>query len=425
MSREFHLPDLGEGITEAQIVQILVKEGQTIEEDVNLFEVETDKAAVEIPSPYAGKITKIHISTGQTVNVGDVMISFDANGSATPSSAAKSTPAATKKAVAAQAPAAPVAAPATTTAKRTKSAAAPAVRKLAREMGVDIDTVVGSGPGGRVTKSDVQNASSAPAAPVVSVAAPAPTPSAMVKPAAPPPGTPSTDKWGAVRIAPMTQIRKTIAQQMVRSVSTIPHVTHCDWADVTDLESMRKQYKDAYGGTRRITAMAFIIKAVANALKSHPVFNASIDTDTGETTYKEYVNIGIAVDTERGLVVPNVRGADRLNVAQIVTELGGMAEKARTGQFGIEDLRGGTFTITNVGALGGTFSTPVINYPEAAILGTGQTREKPVVRKGQIVARKMLPVSLSFDHRITDGAQAARFCSEIISYLERPVTLLM
>ncbi len=421
MPREFHLPDLGEGIVEAQVVQVLIKEGETISEDQGLFEVETDKAAVEIPSPFTGLVAKIHVTAGQTVNVGDVMVTLDGDGEseAAPAAAeqerAVSTSASASALPASAAPA-PVAAPG---AKRTTVPAAPAVRKLARELGLDLDTIAGSGPGGRVTKADVEAAKSgqpltAPAtAPVISSTL------------APPAGITDAEKWGPVRRVKMTQIRKTIAQHMMRSVSNIAHVTHIDTVDVTEMEALRRQYKEIYEGQHRITVMVFVIKAVAKALLNHPIFNAGIDMDAGEIIYKDYINIGVAVDTERGLVVPKIRNADRLSILEIADALAAIAEKARNAQFAIEDLRGGTFSITNAGALGGTFSTPIINYPEVAILGLGQSRPTPVVREGQIVVRTVMPVSLSFDHRIADGAQAARFCHELLGCLETPVKLLI
>ncbi|MEE9295909.1 MAG: dihydrolipoamide acetyltransferase family protein [Phycisphaerae bacterium] len=424
MPREFRLPDLGEGIIEAQVVQVLIKEGETISEDQGLFEVETDKAAVEIPSPFAGLVAKIHVTAGQTVNVGDVMVTLDGDGQtgaapaateqarAVSTSASASVSASTSPASAAP----PAAAPG---GKRYIAAAAPAVRKLARELGLDLDTIAGSGPGGRVTKADVESAKSGQP-PTARAAAPLAS-SALAAPV----GAADTEKWGPVRRVKMTQIRKTIAQQMMRSVSSIAHVTHIDTVDVTEMEALRRQYKETYEGQHRITAMVLIIKAVAKTLLNHPIFNAGIDMDAGEIIYKDYINVGVAVDTERGLVVPKIRNADRLSILQIADALAAIAEKARDAQFSIEDLRGGTFSITNVGAVGGTFSTPIINYPEVAILALGQSRPTPVVREGQIVVRTVMPVSLSFDHRIADGAQAARFCHELLGCLETPVKLLI
>ncbi len=445
MSRDFHLPDLGEGIIEAQIIQVMVKEGEHIAEDQSLFEVETDKAAVEIPSPYEGKAEKVHVTDGQTVNVGDVMITFDGAGKSAPAKAEKSSSRTAAEGSAASAAGhggvAVAEPPATSSAQKTTAAAAPAVRKFAREMGVNIDNIHGTGPGGRVTKADVQAAggggsgggvvaagaasSVVPASQPVAASAPAPTPALLRTVAGPPPGTPDTDKWGSIRRSPLAQIRKTIAKQMNISVSTIPHVTHIDEIDVTEMENMRKQYKEAYGGQRRVTAMAFIIHAVCRALKNYPIFNATLDLDAGETIYKEYINIGVAVDTERGLVVPNIRNADQMSVSMLAGKLGEIAASARESKFAIEDLRGGTFTLTNVGALGGTFSTPIINHPEVAILGLGKAQPKPWVHNGEIAIRTILPFSLSFDHRVADGAEAARFCGELKVYLSNPVTLLV
>lgn len=418
MSQEFRLPDLGEGIIEAQVIKLLVAEGDEVALDQNLFEVETDKAAVEIPSPFAGKVTTVHVTEGQTVNVGDAMITIgNSAGAATEAKKEKAPAKAERKAT--PAPAAPPAPQPTATAtatappRRTTAPAAPAVRKLARELGVDIDALAGSGPGGRVTKSDVEASAGGGA------------PAGVAAPVAPPPGIVDADKWGSVRRSPLTQIRKTIAKQMMRSVSTIPHVTHIEEADVSELEKLREGYKRVHNGTKRVTAMSFLIRGLCNALRKHPIFNASLDMDKGEVIYKEYINIGIAVDTERGLVVPNIRDADRMSIAQISGALGKISEMARTSKFAVEDLRGGTFTITNYGALGGKFGTPIINYPEAAILGVGRARPTPVVVDGEVTVRTIMPLSLSFDHRIADGAQSARFCSDIISYLENPASLLL
>lgn len=432
MAKEFILPDLGEGISEAQIVRVLVKEGEHVALDQYLMEVETDKAAVEIPSPYSGIAKKIHVKEGETVNVGAVIVTFD-DGDGAP--AAKSPPqAAAAKAPAS--PAAPVRAPdaaratAAPTAKaaqpegsaprgKTAAAAAPAIRKLARELGVDIDSLAGSGPGGRVTKEDVERGRSG------ATAATAPAPQRSPAPAAPLPGIADIDKWGKVRREPLNQIRKTIAVQMSRSAFTAVHVTHGDEADITGLDRERRHLNETSHGEPKLTIMSFLIRATCMALRKHPIFNASFDHENWQMIYKEYINIGIAVDTERGLIVPVIRDADRLSLRGIAAALRGIADRVRTNQFGIEDLRGGTFTITNVGALGGTFSTPIINYPEVAILGLGRSRKVPLLRDGQLAEALMLPLNLSFDHRATDGANAARFTSEIKSYLETPTKFLL
>ena len=438
MPRQFVLPDLGEGIAEAQIVRVLVKSGDKVAEDQYLMEVETDKAAVEIPSPYAGVITQMHVKEGQTVNVGDVIVTFDeGNGATAPAkSEATEAPSArstvkestSKEAAVPSRPAGPSAATALMeagSARKTTSPAAPAVRKLAREMNVDIDALTGSGPGGRVTKEDVEKATKDGGGAAASKAEVPAMRRPSAAPAAPPPGIADADKWGPIRREPLSQIRKTIAAQMSRSKHTIPHVTHSDDADITELEKLRKAVNEETNNDPKLTVLTFVIRASCIALRKYPIFNASFDEEGQQIIYKDYVNIGVAVDAERGLIVPVIRNADQLTLRGIAAELRGIADRIRANKFAIEDLRGGTFTITNVGALGGTFSTPVINYPEVAILGLGRSREMPVVKNGEIVRALMLPVNLSFDHRATDGANAARFTGEIISYLQTPGKFLL
>ncbi len=434
MSRQFILPDLGEGISEAQIIRVLIKPGDRVALDQYLMEVETDKAAVEIPSPYAGIAKEVHVKEGDTVNVGAVIVTFDdADGAAKspPKAAAVATPApptiaggairagsASDRTVASplvggarsKIPAAP-------SRGKTVAAAAPAIRKLARELGVDIDSLAGTGPGGRVTKEDVERAKSG---------APGLAPAGHPSPPAPPlPGIADVDKYGKVRREPLNQIRKTIATQMSRSAFTAVHVTHGDEADITELDRVRRNLNEATHGDPKLTFMSFLVRATCLALRKHPVFNAGFDHEGWQMIYKDYVNIGIAVDTERGLIVPVIRDADRLTLRGIAAALRTIADRVRLNQFAVEDLRGGTFTITNVGALGGTFSTPIINYPEVAILGLGRSRKVPVLRNGQLAEALMLPLNLSFDHRATDGANAARFTSEIKSYLETPTKFLL
>ena len=241
-----------------------------------------------------------------------------------------------------------------------------------------------------------------------------------------PPGTPGSDNWGSIRTEKMSKIRRTIAAQMVKSVSTAPHVTNFDDADITMLDQMRRSIPIGYlGPDIKLTIMPFVMKAVATALRQHPVLNASIDDDNEHIVYKEYVNLGIAVDTPRGLVVPVMRAVDRMTIGQIAGELAKLAGKARDVSFGIEDLRGGTFTISNLGAVGGTYSTPVINHPEVAILLLGRSRWMPVVREGNVETRFMMPLSLSYDHRLVDGAAASRFLNQVIDYLETPAKILI
>jgi pyruvate dehydrogenase E2 component (dihydrolipoamide acetyltransferase) len=419
MSREFKLPDLGEGITEAQIIRVLIKQGDTIAEDQYLVEVETDKAAVEIPSPFAGVASHVHVQEGQTVNVGDVIVTFD-DGDGAAVSKGKSKATASQVAASSSDGASAVtvaAAPRATTPIKTKTAAAPAVRKLARELGVELDRVVGTGPGGRVVRTDVESHKKGAA----------PTTPKRIAPqrSAPLPGIADADKWGPTRREPLSQIRKTIANRMTQSAFTIPHVTHTDEADITDLERMRKSLNEATGNDPKLTMMTFVIRATCLALNKFPIFNASFDEEGQQIIYKDYVNMGIAVDTDRGLIVPIIRNAERFNLPQLAAELQSMAARIRSKKFGVEDLRGGSFTLTNVGALGGGISTPIINYPEVAILGLGRSRMVPVVRDNQIEPGLVMPVCLSFDHRATDGANAARFTREIVSFLETPGKFLL
>ncbi|MBX3394111.1 MAG: 2-oxo acid dehydrogenase subunit E2 [Phycisphaerae bacterium] len=459
MGKEFKLPDLGEGIHEAQVVNVMIKEGDTVAADQMVMEVETDKAAVELPVPFAGVINKLNVKQGDTVKVGQVLLEVGGAGETSADKpAAKSAEAPAPKA--ASAPAAGVAkalmsqtvggegrsAPvhASTTAAPPAHAegpipAAPAVRKFARENGIDLRAVHGTGPAGRIVREDVERymlagpmGTGAPPAPARTAPTAQPvTPArgdAVPSVAAPSVGfepLPDFSQWGPVRREKVAQIRKTIARQMQRAW-TLPRVTHGDEADVTDLESFRKEHGSVMAEQGvKLTITAFMLKAVAGALRQYPSFNASYDDAAGEMIFKDYVHIGIAVDSPKGLMVPVLRDADRKGLMTISKEMKEIAEKARDFKLAIDDMRGGTFTVTNVGALGGTFATPMINYPEVAILGMGKLQEKPVVRDGQIVIRKMLPLFLSFDHRVIDGADAARFCRTIINFLENPLNLLL
>ncbi len=290
-------------------------------------------------------------------------------------------------------------------------------------MGVEIGQVRGSGTHGRITPEDVRAAASTGTK--GGVAAAGPSAAVLLAPVIPP-GEPGQDNWGSVRREKMTRIRKTIAAQMVHSATTIPHVTNFDDADVTDLEALRKSIPPGFlGENLKLTTMPFVLKAAAVALRHHPALNAQIDDQADTVIYKEYVNLGVAVDTPRGLIVPVIRQVDRMSIPQIARAVAAVARKARASQFGVEDLRGGTFSISNLGAVGGTYSTPVINHPEAAILLVGRTRAMPVVREGRIEPRSMMPLSLSYDHRLVDGAAAARFLNEVIELLQSPGRLLL
>ncbi|GJQ26998.1 MAG: dihydrolipoamide acetyltransferase component of pyruvate dehydrogenase complex [Phycisphaerae bacterium] len=455
MAKDFKLPDLGEGIHEAQIIKVMVKEGDTVQPDQAIMEVETDKAAVELPVPFGGTISKLNVKVGDTVKVGSVLLSVGEAGEAAGSAPAKAeaSKAAPAKSVAmAAAPAMPArtSEPTAVVSEAPRRGegpipAAPAVRRYAREQGVDLAVVHGTGPGGRIVREDVERYLVSGGSPTsaaqpssgsrgTSVAEPSRAAAAPMSyggdgaaprsmPAEP---MPDFSQWGPVRREALPQIRKTISRQMVRSYLTIPHVMHADEVDVTDLEDFRKRQGEALASTgAKLTLTAFVVKAVAGALRQFPTFNASYDEAASEMVFKDYVHIGVAVDSPKGLMVPVVRDADRKGLVSISKEMKELADKAREFKLDVAAMRGGTFTVTNVGALGGTMATPIINYPEVAILGMGKLEWKPVVRDMQIVPRKILPLFLSFDHRVIDGADGARFIRAVIGYLENPLNLLL
>ena len=446
MARDFVLPDLGEGLTEAEIRQVLVREGDVVGEDAPLLEVETDKATVEIPSPFGGRVDKIHVHPGQTVKVGQVLVSFG-EGAAAPSGKQAAdtldptrTLAPEPKTVVAesgrarQAPATP--APTSPVRREGPVPATPSTRRLARELGVDLHAVNGSGPGGRVTDDDVRAAAAGPstagaAAPAKAGAAPrsAPSEPLVAKPltrVATEPPLPKFEQWGPIERQALSHLRRTIAERMTLSATVIPHVTHFDRADITDLDALIRRNLEA-GQARGVTLTltSFLLKAAALALGEHPQFNASLDAAAGDLIVKRYIHIGVAVATERGLIVPVIRDVDGKPLLEVQRELAALAQRTRDGRATLDDLRGGTFTITNIGALGGTGAIPIINYPEVAILGVARGREEAVVRAGAIVPRLLLPLSLTFDHRVADGADGARFASAIVRRLEHPDDLLL
>jgi pyruvate dehydrogenase E2 component (dihydrolipoamide acetyltransferase) len=441
MARAFVLPDLGEGLVEAQIVKVLVAEGQVIARDAPLLEVETDKATVEIPSPLAGRVARVHVTPGQTVHVGETLVTFDdaAPADAGAGSGTPPTPATTAE-VAAAPPTTPPAPGSPPVAGRDDGPvpAAPATRRRARELGVDLRALRGSGPGGRITDADVRAAAGgAPPGPATSPAAATATgvgatrgePPAVARPLAPTvevPPLPRFEQWGPVERQPLSHLRRTIAERMTLSATVVPHVSHMDRADITDLDALIARSVEpgrARGVT--LTLTAFLLKATALALREHPRFNASLDTATGELVLKRYYHLGVAVATERGLIVPVLRDVDRRPLLDLQRELNALARRTREGKVTLEELRAGTFTITNVGALGGTGALPIINYPEVAILGVARGRLEPVVRDGQIVPRTLLPLTLTFDHRVADGADGARFCADIVRRLEAPERLFL
>jgi pyruvate dehydrogenase E2 component (dihydrolipoamide acetyltransferase) len=445
MASEFKLPDLGENITSGDVVTVHVAEGDVIKPGQTLLEVETDKAVIDVPCGSGGRIAKVLVKKGDTVKVGQALVLLDAAGAGAPAAAPPKTASATPPKPAAAAPvappavavaaqpapvqavapaaspangagrkAAPVAEPPAVAAVASVEPAGPAVRRLARELGVDLARVRGSGPAGRIVREDV-----------IAAVRQAAGSGSGVRSRAESSAT-DRDDWGPIRREQMSRMRKTIAANMARSVSTIPHLTNFDDADVTELESLRKASAPEYAKSNvKLTALGFVIKAVSLSLRQHPVVNASVDMEKGEIVYKEYVNVGLAVDTPRGLVVPVLRDCDQMSIPQIAQAVADTAERAKNAQYGVEDLRGGTFTISNLGAIGGTYSTPIINWPEVAILLVGRSRRMPVVRDDRIEPRLMMPLSLSYDHRVIDGAAAARFLKEIIGYLESPGRLLL
>lgn len=452
MSVEIKVPVLGEGVESGDVLEIFVSEGEVIEQEQGLVELETDKATVTVPAPVGGTVTKIHVAEGDTIDIGSVIVTVDEAGAGAAAAATETaapvqteatseTPAAAEEPVAPSpaatettvdpvpalppvspvspvepvsplAPVAPVAQqPVAGPTDQAGVAAGPAIRRLAREVGIDLRHVAGTGEHGRITREDVMQAvrggTSRAAAQADNKAG-------------------ESDGFGPVRVEKMPKIRQTIARKMHESWTQVPRVTNFDDADVTDLEGIRQNSKKDYAARDiKLTTMPFIIKAVAMALKSHPVINASVDLDAGTIIYKDYVNVGIAVDTDRGLVVPSLRNADELAIPDIARHLSDMADNVRDNNFSIDDLRGGTFTISNLGAIGGAYSTPIVNVPETAILLIGRSREMPVVVDGNIQVRLMMPLSFSYDHRLIDGGAAARFLNEVIGYLEAPSRLLL
>ena len=437
---QFKLPDIGEGIAEGEIVKIDVKVGDTIAEDDILFEVQNDKSVEEIPSPVSGTITAVLVSEGTVARVGDVIVEIAAEGVAPVASAAPAASPAPAPAAPAASPA-PAAAPAQPTGVPAASnpgklvLAMPSVRQYAREKGVDITAVVPTGKGGRVTREDIDNFGGAPvaapaveAAPAAQAAVPASAPAAPAAPAAKPeptkPFVGSAEREERVKLTPM---RKAISKAMVNSKHTAPHVTLHDQVEVSKLWDHRKKFKDiaANRGTK-LTFLPYVVKALVATVKKFPVLNASIDDASQEIVYKNYYNIGIATDTERGLFVPNVKDANTKSVFDIADEINGKAALAHEGKLTAQDMSQGTITISNIGSARGQWFTPIINYPEVAILGMGTINVQPVVNaEGEIAVGRMLKLSLSFDHRIVDGATAQNAMNELKRLLADPELLLM
>ena len=429
---EFTLPELGENIRTATIVKVLIAVGDTVENDQPVLEVETDKATIEVPSSIAGKVTEVLVAEGDVTPIGAVI--FRVSGSV---AAPAATPAAQPAAVQT---AAPVVAEAKTefVPEVTKPAeapkviavenqppilqnaapAAPSVRRLAREIGVDVNQVKGSGPGGRILLDDVKAYSKLLHQQRNEVQ--------HIRAEQHQQPLPDFTKFGEVERQAMSNIRFKTAEHLSHAWHTIPHVTQFDKADITALEEFRKSYaKTAEKEGVKLTVTAILVKIIASALKKFPQFNSSVDMMTKEIIYKHYFNIGIAVDTDFGLIVPVIKNADQLNVIEISKEMNALAEKARNKKTSIADMQGGCFTITNLGGIGGTAFTPIVNAPEVAILGVSRGSIEPVYINGKFEPRMMLPLSLSYDHRVIDGADGIRFLRWIIDAIENPMKFVV
>ena len=419
MATEFKLPDLGEGVEAGDVVSVLVAEGDTVEIDQSVVELETDKALVEVPSSVAGTITKIHISAGDRVPVGSLLISVEEGEksvSADPEPEAEApAPAPEEKpepVAEAPKPTPPAPRPPAPTSNGDPIPAAPSTRRFARELGVDLTQVAGSGPGGRISQDDVKAA-------VRDRQIGGPAPTAPVE-------LPDFSRWGNIEHQPLSKVRQIIAKNMSQAWQQVAHVTQFDRADVTDLEAFRQRNKEkAEALGAKLTPTVLALKAIITALKTFPQFNASLDTGANEIILKHYYNLGIAVDTERGLLVPVIKDVDRKDILELALELGDISNRARTGKIGLDELQGGTFTVTNLGSLGVGEFTPIVNHPEVAILGFGRAREEATVREGRIEPRLIMPLALSYDHRVIDGADGARFVRKIVDALENPELMLM
>lgn len=442
MAFEFKLPDIGEGIHEGEIAKWLVAEGDKINEDDVLVEIQNDKAVVEIPSPVDGTVSKIHIGEGEVTTVGTTIVTID-DGSEDSESAEETEEKPEEKAEkTSEEPVDDAAKPADeeqaseeSPNKEDKKAdkdtsdndkiviAMPSVRKFARENDVNIKEVTGTGKNGRILKEDIENFGSESAEPA-ETKEPAEDTAAASGTAQKAPAKQQTDELETRE--KMSGMRKAIAKAMVNSKHTSPHVTHIDEVEVDALWAHRKKFKEiAAEQNVKLTFLPYVVKALVSALKKYPELNTSIDNETFEVIQKHYYNVGIAADTEKGLVVPVVKDADKLSMFEISDEINELATKARDGKLSSEEMKGGSVTISNLGSAGGKWFTPVINQPEVAILGIGRIEEQPVVKDGEIVAARVLALSLSYDHRQIDGATAQNALNHIKRLLNNPDLLLM
>ncbi|HBN78700.1 MAG TPA: pyruvate dehydrogenase [Planctomycetaceae bacterium] len=439
MAIEFKLPEVAEGVTSADIAEIHVSEGDTIKANQVVAEVETEKALAEIECPHAGTIVKVHVSAGDSVPIGATLFTIEEGGGGGKSEEKKEEPAAKQEPEtkeppksapesksaptppaqsASPSPVKEVSATSGDQENRLPAPAGPATRRMARDLGVDLYQVNGSGPGGRISQEDVQAYVKA------RLTAPAATGGSGGGPAVAPP-LPDFSEFGNTHREALNKIGKMAAQHLAMSWNVIPHVTQQDMADITDIELARKQFLQGTGKNGpKVTMTAIAVKAAVTALKTFPKFNSSLDPQTNEIVYKDYFNIGIAVDTENGLVVPVVRDADKKSLLQIALEVTDLATKARDRKLSMNEMKGGTFTITNLGGIGGTGFTPIVSYPEVAILGMSRGQKELKLFDGELEERLILPLSLSYDHRVINGADAAKFIVKLSALLSDPFTLL-
>ena len=434
---EFKVPELGESVAGGDVTRVLVKVGDVVAREQSVLELETDKATIEVPSSVAGRVTEVKVKQGDKIKVGAVVFVVDdaapeaaapadvcCQGSQLPAPAAQPAPEQPARVVSmparqAQEPSKPAreaAEPpkASRAPHRPAAPASPSVRRLAREVGVDIDEVQGSGAQGRISDEDVKEHARRLLSGVETKAGA----TGRTMP------LPDFERWGEVERQPMSNVRRTTSERLSHAWTTIPHVTQCDKADITAMEELRKAYREQVhnaGGNLTVTAM--LVKIIATAVKQFPQFNASLDPQAEQIVYKKYVHVGVAVDTERGLLVPVIRNADQKNITQIAIEVHQAAEKARARKLTLEDMSGGGITISNLGGIGGTYFTPIVNWPEVAILGVSRGIIEPVWRNGAFEPRQLLPLSLSYDHRAIDGADAMRFLRWVVQAIEQPFLL--
>lgn len=416
---ELKLPGLGDNVSAATVVGVLVKEGERVAPGDPLLELETDKAVMEVPAEAGGVVKRVLVKVGDEVRPGQPFLELEAGEAEVLPSQEVPLPPKEEKVQAAPPSGTPSPSPAPAGPEEGRLIpAAPSVRRLARELGVDIRQMRGTGLAGRITAEDVRRAAGE-VPPFPPAEAPSPPPA---------PRLPDFARWGPVHTEPMSGVRKATSRTMAQAWAQVPMVTHFDEADITELESLRKRYaKRAEERGFRLTLTAFLLKALALTLKAFPKFNASMDAEKGEVIYKDYVHIGVAVDTPHGLLVPVIRNVEQKGVLRLAKELQEISERARERKLTPEEMQGGTFSLSNLGGIGGVGFTPIVNWPEVAILGVSRSQMKPVwdPEKEAFVPRLVMPYSLTYDHRLIDGAEAARFCRHLAGLLEDPLGLAL